>query len=109
MTFREPQGLARWANTDPSLHCNGVTDSRGAKWVRAWICCLNTGDQEAAALIFTRNNQSDECLGGAHEDCRNWFSCRCSCHLMARFPVEHPALRSLTENESERESELEVG
>lgn len=103
----EPRGLARWANTDASLHCNGpVVRSRWPRWRGAQDWCLKHCDYDAAELIASRNLVSDECAAKACSDC--FFSwCRCSHHSVVQFELEHPQFRSPSEVESEREA-LEV-
>lgn len=53
----EPQGLERYANTDPSLHFNTIPrGSRGPMWQGAYIYCLTVGSYDAAELIRLRND-----------------------------------------------------
>src|ERR1051326_6252923 len=90
-----------YANTDPSLHCNG-SEPRKPDWFPEFIECLQRGDYEAAELIRSRNvPMSDECASGDCECPYLW--CRCSCHSRVQFELTHPMLKSLTEAESERE------
>jgi hypothetical protein len=70
-------------------------------WLGAWIWSLRHGDNEAAELIRSRNTpQSDECAYQDHDLCHfGW--CQCAHHSRVQFELEHPALRSLSEVESE--------
>lgn len=90
----------RYAKFDGSIVNGDTRSTRGAKWVRVWIHLLNMKDQEAAELVQVRNNTSDECLGGAHDDCY-FLWCKCLHHSAVQFRVEHPQLKSLSEVQSE--------
>lgn len=72
-------------------------------WLGAWIYCAARRDHEAAALIKSLNAPvSDECEGGAHDDCHfSW--CLCPHHSVVQFKAEHPQLRSLIEAQGELE------
>lgn len=70
-------------------------------WRGAWIWCLRHRYYDAAELIVSRNLISDECEGGAHDDC-NFSWCNCPHHSAVQFKLEHPKLKSLSEIESER-------
>lgn len=103
MTYREPQGLDRYAKFDHSDTRIRQGHFRSKeRWYGAWLWCLRHYDYEAAELIYIRNKVSNECDSAGHEDCfYKW--CQCSHHSAVQFRAEHPQLRSLAEVESERE------
>lgn len=72
-------------------------------WRGAYVHCLKHYDYDAAELIRSRNvAHSKECEYGDHDLCHfGW--CGCVCHSRVQFGLEHPALRSLSECDSERE------
>ena len=102
----EPQGLERWANTDPSLHFNRIEPRQdGPTWQSIMICCLKAGDAPSADLIFKQNMpHTDECLYGDHDLCHALW-CKCLCHSAMQFALEHPGLRSSVEVASEQDEE----
>jgi hypothetical protein len=60
MMRHEPQGLARWANTDPSLHCNVLPPvHRGLTWRSVYIYLLKVRDYDAAELMRRLNERED--------------------------------------------------
>lgn len=56
---------------------------------------------------IVNNRVSDECIGGAHDDC-NFLWCTCLHHSAIQFEVEHPELKSLSEVQSESDAEMEL-
>lgn len=57
-------------------------------WHGAQIYCLKHRDYDAAELIASRNLISDECAGGACDDCHfRW--CPCPHHSAVQFAIEH--------------------
>lgn len=70
-------------------------------WHGAQIYCLKHRDYEAAELIASRNLISDECAGGACDDC-HFLWCTCLHHSAVQFELERP-LKSLREHASEVE------
>ena len=95
------QGLDRFANTDPSLHFNGIERRQDARWCDEFIEYLKRSDYEAAELIRSRSVQSEECLASAHDSCF-YLWCRCPHHSQVQFELEHPQLKSLSEITSEQ-------
>jgi|ERR1051326_2832535 hypothetical protein len=105
--YIEKQGLDRYANTDPSLHFNGIGRQPDERWRGAWFWCLRHCDYESAQLIHDRNAPpSDECFYGDHDRC-DFGWCNCVCHARVQFELQHPQLKSLSEAESEREAQME--
>lgn len=51
----EPQGLERWASTDPSLHYNTVEKVDGS-WRNEYLGLLKVRDYEAAHGLRLRND-----------------------------------------------------
>lgn len=51
----EPQGLERWANTDPSMHCNTIPKA-GPDWRNEYLKLLIGGDHEGARALRVRND-----------------------------------------------------
>lgn len=99
--MRNQETALNYANTDPSLHFNGVEQRQDERWRGAWIYCLKHFDYDAAELIVSRNLVSDECRDGDHDDCHfSW--CQCNHHSTVQFALEHPGVKSLSEIESER-------
>jgi hypothetical protein len=47
----EPTGLDRWANADPSLHCNRIDPQPDGRWYDEWIQLLKVRDYEAAERV----------------------------------------------------------
>jgi hypothetical protein len=62
----EPQGLERWANTDPSLHFNTIDPQPSGRWVGVWIYLLRVRNYEAAAMVRRVNRRED---GNGDENC----------------------------------------
>lgn len=54
---------------------------------------------------IVNNRVSDECIGGAHDDC-HFLWCTCLHHSAVQFELERP-LKSLREVASEIEAEME--
>lgn len=101
--YIEPQGLDRYAKFDHSdTRIRQAQYRHVPSWQGAHIYCLKHRDYDAAELIASRNLVSDECAGGACDDC--YFSwCVCTHHSAVQFQLEHPQLKSLSEVQSERE------
>jgi hypothetical protein len=101
---REPQGLEKYANTDPSLHFNRLPRAhRGLTWQSVWIYLLKTGDEEAAQLVRDQNpTLSFECEGDDHDDCHH-PSCECTHHRATVLKTEHEPLKSCAEVASEQD------
>lgn len=92
-----------YANTDPSLHYNHSEPKSEADWRRVYNYLLKVYDYDSAELVKIRNMKSDECADGDHDLC--FFSwCTCDHHSAVAFRLEHPAIRSLVECESERDA-----
>ena len=91
MSYREPTGLDRYANTDPSLHFNTLESRPDERWRGAWFWCLRHLDYESATLIHDRNvPPSDECFYGDHDLCKfGW--CNCVCHSRIVLKVKEAA------------------
>ena len=106
---REPQGLEKYANTDPSLHCNTVPRwHRGPTWQSVWIYLLRTGDEESAQLVRDQNpTLSHECEGGAHDDC-HYPHCECAHHRATVLKPQSAPLKSCREVELERQLRQEA-
>lgn len=51
----EPQGLERWANTDPSLHCN-IIEPSGPDWRNEYMKLLIEKDHEGAHKLRVQND-----------------------------------------------------
>src|ERR1041385_7026442 len=96
MSERNRETGLEYANTDPSLHFNGIERRHDARWCDEFIECLKKSDYEAAELIRSRSVQSEECLASAHDDC-SYLWCR-----QVQFELEHPQLKSLSEITSEQ-------
>jgi hypothetical protein len=47
----EPEGLARWANTDPSLHVNVIHEADRSVWKSQYVELLKAGDYDAARQL----------------------------------------------------------
>lgn len=91
----------RYARFDGTIVNTDAPRSRERvpSWQSAQIYCLKHRDYEAAELIASRNLISDECAGGAHDDCYfRW--CPCPHHSAVQFELERP-LKSLREVKSE--------
>lgn len=52
----EPAGLDRWANTDPSLHCNTV-ERVDDSWRNEYLALLLKGDYDAAHGLRLRSDR----------------------------------------------------
>lgn len=97
-----------YANTDPSLHFNGIERTPDERWRGAWFYCLRHLDYESAELIHDRNiPPSDECYYGDHDLCPFDF-CNCVCHSRIVLKAKGPQLKSCFEVQSERDSEMEA-
>lgn len=51
----ERQGLERWANTDPSMHCNTIQQADDS-WRNEYLALLMDHDYEGAHQIRLRND-----------------------------------------------------
>jgi hypothetical protein len=100
----EPQGLERYANTDPSLHFNRLPRGhRGPTWQSVWIYLLKAGDEEAAQLVRDQNpTLSYECEGGDHDYCR-YPTCECAHHRAMVLKTAHAPLKSCRDMQIEQE------
>lgn len=98
----EPQGLDRYANTDPSLHYNRIDlRPKGPMWQSVWIYLLKTGDEDAARIVKDQNpTLSYECEGEDHDDCHSPY-CECAHHRAMTLKLEHAPLKSCREVASE--------
>lgn len=107
MTYREPTGESKWANVDLSeVRIRQAQHFHIPGWRGAWLWCLQHRDREAADLIYDRNKVSEQCEDGECDKCHaSW--CTCEHHSAVAFRLEHPAIRSLSEIESERQEEKE--
>lgn len=101
MSYREKQGLDRYANTDPSLHYNhSEPKSDKPDWRAEYIRLLKIRDYDAAEVLKSKNMVSDECSDGDHDLC-NFGWCTCSHHSSVQFKLEHPQFSPVWANESE--------
>lgn len=102
MTTRTYNDERRWASTDPSLHCNGMTPTE-PDWREGYLQALKDRNYDLAERIRSQNLISDECVAEAHGDCPIPETCTCPHHSVNQIALTHPALRSLSECQSEQE------
>jgi hypothetical protein len=55
MSDRNSETGLEYANTDPSLHYNGIEPRTSERWFPEFIECLQRGDYEGAEIVKNAN------------------------------------------------------